>query len=66
MRFRIAKKILFRRHSSWSRKLRKLRPPYVNEKGNTVYPSLHDIAQVAKAREVYLNHIKRNKKKFLP
>ena len=62
MKFRTAKKIIFCHHSSWGKRLMKLRPPYINDKGNLVYPSYHDVAQVAKAKKVYLNHLKRNKR----
>lgn len=62
MKFRTSKKIIFCHHSSWWKRLRKLRAPYINDDGRVVYPSVHDIAQVAKAKKVYLTHLKRNKK----
>lgn len=63
MKFRTAKKIALGR-SSLFKKYRKLRPPYINEAGNTVYPSLHNFSIICKAMRVFLKHIKRNKKRW--
>ena len=61
MKFRQAKKIMYG-HSSIHKKYRKRRPPYLDETGKNVYPSLHDIDIIARARKVYLHHLKREKK----
>lgn len=61
MKFRQAKKIMHG-HSSIHQKIRKLRPPYIDETGKRVWPSLHDIDIIARARKVYLHHLKRKKK----
>lgn len=73
MKFRIAKKIMTG-HSSVFNKYRKRRPPVYEEWDDPdaddgfvhgskwVYPSLHDVDIIARARSVYLHHIKKRKK----
>lgn len=75
MKFRQAKKIMYG-NSSVHKKYRKRRPPYKEEVFDpdaedgfvhsiaTVYPSLHDIDIIARARRVFIHHIKRKKKRW--
>ena len=42
MKFRQAKKII-EGNSNLVKRFRELRPPYINERGNIVCPSWHDI-----------------------
>lgn len=64
MKFRTAKKIMWSSRNSWRKRFRELRPPYINDDGFTVLPSLHDLDIVVRARTVFLRHIKREKKKW--
>ena len=53
MKFRQAKKII-EGNSNLVKRFRKLRPPYTNEKGCTVYPSWHDTYIICRARKALL------------
>lgn len=64
MKFRQAKKIIHG-NSSIHDKYRKRRPPYINEEGKRVWPSLHDIDIIRMAMRVFLHHYKRHKRKEL-
>lgn len=64
MKFRQAKKIVHG-NSSVHKKYRKRRPPYIDENGRTVYPSLHDIDIIRRAMRVFLHHYTRHKRKDL-
>ena len=64
MKFRTAKKILLANKNAWRKKFLKLRPPYLNERGNWVYPSRHDFSVIRKALKVYLHHVIRKKKRW--
>jgi hypothetical protein len=64
MKFRQAKKIIHG-NSSIHDKYRKRRPPYINEEGKRVWPSLHDIDIIRRAMRVFLHHYKRHKRKEL-
>ena len=64
MKFRQAKKIV-RGNSSVHKKYRKRRPPYTDEDGHSVWPSLHDIDIIRRAMRVFLHHYKRHKRKDL-
>lgn len=66
MKFRQAKKIMYG-NSSAHKKYRKRRPPYNEYREDlgrevTCCPSLHDIDIIARARKVFLHHIKRKRK----
>lgn len=61
MKFRQAKKII-EGNSNLVKRFRELRPPYINERGNMVCPSWHDIDIVRRAMKVYRRHIRRHKK----
>jgi hypothetical protein len=64
MKFRQAKKIVHG-NSSIHKKWRKRRPPYTDEKGYRVWPSLHDIDIIRRAMRVFLHHYKRHLKREL-
>lgn len=64
MKFRQAKKIVHG-NSSVHKKYRKRRPPYTDEDGHRVWPSLHDIDIIHRAMRVFLHHYKKHKKKEL-
>ena len=64
MKFRQAKKIVYG-NSSVHKKYRKRRPPYINEEGKSVWPSLHDIDIIRRAMHTFLHHYKRHKRKDL-
>ena len=64
MKFRQAKKIIVG-SSNLVKRFNELRPPYINERGYTVYPSWHDIDIVRRARRIYLRHVKRDKNNSL-
>lgn len=61
MKFRQAKKILFGK-TNLLKRFNKLRPPYKDDLGRTVYPSWHDIDIVRRARTVFGKHYRRHKK----
>lgn len=65
MKIRIAKKIMMYNNNAKINKhqqirFKELRPPYVNEYGNTVYPSWDDIDIVRRAKNRLLKWIKNN------
>ena len=62
MKFRQAKKII-RGNSSVHKKYRKRRPPYINEEGNSVWPSLHDIDIFRRAMKAFIHHYKKQKER---
>ena len=64
MKFRQAKKIIHG-NSSVHKKYRKRRPPYSNEEGNSVWPSLHDIDIIRRAMRAFTHHYKKHKRKEL-
>lgn len=61
MKFRQAKKII-EGNSNLVKRFRKLRPPYINERGKMVFPSYHNIDIIRRAMKVYKRHMKRHKK----
>lgn len=61
MKFRQAKKILFG-NTNLVKRFNKLRPPYEDDLGRTVYPSWHDIDIIQRARTVFGKHYRHHKK----
>lgn len=57
MKLRIAKKLLYG-NSSYGRKCKSLRPPYLKD-GKKIYPSWNDIDRVKQAWRVYYKHYKK-------
>lgn len=55
MKIRTAKKIMHynpncKFNKGWYKKLRKLRPPFIKEDGEIVFPSAHDVDIIRRAR----------------
>ena len=63
MKFRVAKKIIFSNH--WHSKIEKIDryKPYINKRGNWIYPSLYTYPMITKAMRVYRKHKVRNKRR---
>ena len=63
MKFRVVKKIIFSSH--WHSKIEKIDryKPYINKRGNWIYPSLHTYPMITKAMRVYRKHKVRNKRR---